>query len=475
MLIKSFFLDLNNVGEDYNAFESRLSDVFNNVVEKILFHYSIQDKRADFELLIEEYRLITSSNPLHHYPSFWKHITEKILNRNLSFDEIEILYNFYLSEYEKAIQIFDDYIPLIDRGIKKDIKIGVIANGNDKRIYRFLNKFDLIDKLSTIIPSGSNPFKKPDIEIFRLGLKNLNTKFLHSIFIGDRIDTDIIGANKAGIWSILLLRNENYEKNGTDDNSKPDFTIKNLNEVWNLPIIQIKKEIDSVVIPCGGRGLRMGDLTENNQKCLLNIKNIPILLRIVLKMKSAGIINFYFLTKYKDDLVKDFFGDGSNYGINANYISNNFNSTGKGVWSNLDKLPNRFFYSHGNILLSNSSASIIYKQAYLNPEKSIFLITKKPIAPTHPIFNFDNNKLVNISRHLQINNSNYEAYFSVGFSYINKQDLKMIGIIDNEMTTEQLFNDVNDLKTIICNEAWYHLETKVDFENFNNSIDNEYI
>ena len=255
----------------------------------------------------------------------------------------------------------------------------------------------------------------------------------------------------------------------------PDFTVGNLNEVLNLPLFTISNTIDSVVIPCGGKGSRMEELTENNQKCLLEIGEQPLLLRIVNKLKAFGIINFYFITKHKENLVKDFFGNGSEYGIKTTYLSNPFNSTAEGILSNLDNLPEKFFYSHGNIILSNYAISKIIKAAHLNQQHSTFLITKNPIAKTHPIFNFEENKLVGIERKMPDNKNGYLSYYSIGFSYINKNDVHRINSeeLEPDTTTEQLFRELNKINTIDFDAPWLHLENKEDYENFKSLIRDE--
>jgi len=475
MLIETIFLDLNNVGENYSAFDKLLPKVFANVSKDILHYLKIENREIEFENLIRDYQLITTNNPFHHYPSFWQHITERIINRNLSFPEIETIYDFYLSEYEKNIQIFDDYIPLINLAIKQELKLGLIANGNAKRIYRFLSKYDLENKFSTIIPSGANPFKKPDKEIFRLGLLNLSAKPIHSVFIGDRKDTDIRGANSTGVWSIHLQRPETKETTFQEDVFVPDFTVPNLNEIWNLPLFKISNTIDSIVIPCGGKGTRMEELTEQNQKCLLEIGEQPLLLRVVNKLKASGITNFYFITKHKEELVQEFFGNGSKYGIKAHYLPNSFNSTGAGILSHFEKLPEKFFYSHGNIILSNYALAKIVKTAHLKQEDSIFLITKKPVAKTHPVFNYENNELVGITRKKPENNNGHLSFYSIGFSYLNKNDIHKMRAedLEEDTTTEQLFKQLNKIKTIEFDSPWLHLETKDDYENFKHLINDE--
>jgi HAD superfamily hydrolase (TIGR01549 family) len=475
MLIKNIFLDLNNVGENYNSFHKILPKVLSNVSEKILCNFQILQKRTELGKLIYEYQQIGINKLFHHYPSFWQHVTERVLNRNLSYEEIETVYDYYLAEYKNNIEIFEDYIPLIDTAILKKMHLGLIANGNSKRVYTFLSKYYISDKFSTILPSGSNPFKKPDKDIFKLGLLNLSANPIESVFVGDRKDTDIKGANSTGIWSIHLNRPETKQVIYEDELFAPDFSVSNLSEIWSLPVFNISNIIDSVVIPCGGKGSRMGDVTENNQKCLLSIGGQPLLLRVVNKLKACGINNFYFITKHKGELVHEFFGDGTKHGIKAHYLINNYNSTGAGILSNIHNLPEKFFYSHGNILLSTHALSKVIKAAHLNSDNSIFLITKEAVAKTHPIFNFKNGILTEITRRKPDNHNGHSSFYSIGFSYINKNNIHLseANDLEEDTTTEQLFKEINTISTMENNTSWLHLETKEDYVMFEHLIDDE--
>jgi len=237
--------------------------------------------------------------------------------------------------------------------------------------------------------------------------------------------------------------------------------------------MQLKEEINSVIIPCGGRGIRMKSLTDNQQKCLLEINGEPILYRIVKKFISLGFVNFYFITRYQSGHVKDFFGDGTNLGINTYYIENEMNSTAYGIYLNVNLLPDKFFYSHGNILVENYLISKLLKAAYLKPSQSIFAVTENPIAKTHPVFLIKDEKIIEIERH-PTNNVEGAYKYSIGVSYINKKNISHLTNDKdfNDFTTEQLFRN-QSIAYIEYNEFWLHLEIEDDLTNFKNFVDDE--
>ena len=69
------------------------------------------------------------------------------------------------------------------------------------------------------------------------------------------------------------------------------------------------KEVDAVIL-AGGRGSRMGELTDSTQKCLLPFKDKPVLLHILDTISDAfGSANVIIATGYHGEDVKKIVGD----------------------------------------------------------------------------------------------------------------------------------------------------------------------
>lgn len=72
---------------------------------------------------------------------------------------------------------------------------------------------------------------KPEIAIFETAKKRVGSK--RPLFVGDRIDTDILGANRAGIDSVLVLTGISRPKEllATSSDSRPTFVISDLRDL----------------------------------------------------------------------------------------------------------------------------------------------------------------------------------------------------------------------------------------------------
>ncbi len=77
---------------------------------------------------------------------------------------------------------------------------------------------------------------------------------------------------------------------------------------------------NSALLMAGGRGTRLRPLTDDCPKPLLQISGKPILEIILMQCIEFGINNFFISVFYLGNMIKDYFGDGSKWGVNIQYI-----------------------------------------------------------------------------------------------------------------------------------------------------------
>lgn len=76
-----------------------------------------------------------------------------------------------------------------------------------------------------------------------------------------------------------------------------------------------------VILMAGGLGKRLDPLTKSCPKPLLRVGNKPVLETTLESFVEQGFRQFYISINYKAAMIKDYFGDGSSWGINIDYIS----------------------------------------------------------------------------------------------------------------------------------------------------------
>ena len=75
-----------------------------------------------------------------------------------------------------------------------------------------------------------------------------------------------------------------------------------------------------VVLMAGGMGTRLLPLTEDCPKPMLQIGGRPILETILLNFIEHGFRQFYISVNYKSDVIVDYFGDGTRWGVEIQYV-----------------------------------------------------------------------------------------------------------------------------------------------------------
>jgi len=75
------------------------------------------------------------------------------------------------------------------------------------------------------------------------------------------------------------------------------------------------------VILAAGEGKRMHPLTFTRPKVMLPIANKPILEWNFLNAVDAGLTEFVFIVGYKSEMVRNYFGDGTNWGVSIDYLN----------------------------------------------------------------------------------------------------------------------------------------------------------
>jgi NDP-sugar pyrophosphorylase family protein len=74
------------------------------------------------------------------------------------------------------------------------------------------------------------------------------------------------------------------------------------------------------VIMAGGRGTRLGPLTDQIPKPMLQVAGRPILERLVLHMVGSGVRQIFLSVGYMSDTIERHFGDGSAFGCTIEYL-----------------------------------------------------------------------------------------------------------------------------------------------------------
>jgi dTDP-glucose pyrophosphorylase len=157
--------------------------------------------------------------------------------------------------------------------------------------------------------------------------------------LGTVTDGDVRRAILRGISlqnPVSEIMNQNPALAGPDTLPDEILSLLQTRDLKQIPIVDEERRVtgvstladflsqkhcsNSVVIMAGGMGKRLYPLTKDTPKPMLKIGTKPILETILENFTAQGFRNFYFSVNYKAERVKEYFGEGSRFGANIQYI-----------------------------------------------------------------------------------------------------------------------------------------------------------
>lgn len=117
--------------------------------------------------------------------------------------------------------------------LSKEYRLGVISNGKTIKQWEKLVRLNLQHYFDEIVTSEEVGYEKPSREIFDEALKRMDCKAEDSIMVGDKFDTDIIGALEVGMSAILV--NSELKKEEAELLKKGNYEIKVIENIKDLP------------------------------------------------------------------------------------------------------------------------------------------------------------------------------------------------------------------------------------------------
>ena len=87
--------------------------------------------------------------------------------------------------------------------LSKSYRFGIIANQQENLAER-LERFELGSYFGVVVGSADVGFSKPDLAIFEYALEKAGISPQEAIYVGDRIDNDMIPAKKLGMTTIWI-------------------------------------------------------------------------------------------------------------------------------------------------------------------------------------------------------------------------------------------------------------------------------
>jgi len=237
--------------------------------------------------------------------------------------------------------------------------------------------------------------RKPKTGMLEKAAKDFDLDLKSCFIIGDRT-VDIKTGENANCRTILVKTG--YAGKDKKYEIGPDFIAENLLEAARL-ISAIKETEDSkikAVILVGGRGERLRPLTDTIPKPMLEIDGKPILEHQIRLLKKYGIGNVVICGYYLFDKIRDYFKDGSGFGVSIGYsYEESPLGTGGAIKKIESSIDSTFLVLYGDIMLEMDILKLI-----IFHKKNNSLLTLVLHESDHPydsdLINTDGDRVIEI-------------------------------------------------------------------------------
>jgi len=123
-------------------------------------------------------------------------------------DAADDWFNAYIALYRRAWKLHDDALPSLDALAERipQVRFGIITNAVVAFQIEKLEAIGLRSRMEHVVASSEFGAAKPDARIFAHACELFDVAPEAAAYVGDRLETDAIGASTAGLTGVWLCR-----------------------------------------------------------------------------------------------------------------------------------------------------------------------------------------------------------------------------------------------------------------------------
>ena len=147
------------------------------------------------------------------------------------------------------------------------------------------------------------------------------------------------------------------------------------------------------VVLVAGKGTRMEPLTSGCPKVMLQVANKPILEHILNSAIEAGIEGFVFITGYLEEQIREYFGDGSKWGVSIEYVPQKEQlGTANAIGYAKGHVEGAFLVLNGDMLIGQEDLKALVSRT----EEAVICVKEVENPSDFGVLETENNKVVRI-------------------------------------------------------------------------------
>jgi len=230
-------------------------------------------------------------------------------------------------------------------------------------------------------------------------------------------------------------------------------------------------KLKTAVLLVGGKAMRLRPLTDSLPKCMVEIKDKPLIEWIFSWLKENGIENVVLGVDYKKEMIMNHVGDGNKFGLNVKYSDHSTaKDTGDAFRMAIEKgnVTDEHFVAMNGDELTDISLKNLFR--FHMEHSPVATIVTAPLKSPFGILEIDDNHTIRSFREKPVLGDKFVNAGIYIFSQKIRDYLPQEGRLE-ETTFVKLANE-GKLKSFKYFGFWSTLNTHKDLEEMKKAVDN---
>jgi len=227
-------------------------------------------------------------------------------------------------------------------------------------------------------------------------------------------------------------------------------------------LLQSQHFSNQVVIMAGGLGTRLRPMTNDCPKPMLKVGGRPILETLLQNLKEQGFYRIYLSVNYMADLIMDYFGDGSAFGVEIKYLREEKRLGTAGALSLLPEPPTEPLVVMNGDLLTKVNFQYLFDFHKQHKAVATMCVREYDFQVPYGVVKVDQHRMVNIEE-----KPVHKFFVNAGIYVLNPQVINVIpknNYCDMPAVFEQLAQEEHDCAAFPIREYWLDIGRMDDFD-----------
>lgn len=162
------------------------------------------------------------------------HATARELGVALAADDVAFYFETQHRNRARDFRLRPGVVETLDELRGRGLHLGIVSNIDDADLQHLIDLAGLRGHFDSLLSSEAAGSCKPDDRIFAIALERAGCPPEQALFVGDTIQQDVAGANRAGLRSVLLWHRD--DRPPPEAGPHPHHVIRRIPELLELAL-----------------------------------------------------------------------------------------------------------------------------------------------------------------------------------------------------------------------------------------------